>query len=52
MLTKGFGKKFGFIELGKDIGWISMIEEILFFLTWVSSPRQAGIEIRLDKFRT
>jgi len=31
----GFGKKFGFIEAGKDIGWISMIEEILFFLTWV-----------------
>jgi hypothetical protein len=33
----GFGKKFGFIEAGKDIGWIGMIEEILLFLTWVYS---------------
>lgn len=31
----GFGKKFGFIEAGKDIGWIGMIEEILLYLTWV-----------------
>jgi hypothetical protein len=31
----GFGKKFGFIEAGKDIGWIAMIEEILIFLSWV-----------------
>jgi hypothetical protein len=35
-LTIGFGKKFGFIEAGKDIGWIGMIEEILIFLSWVS----------------
>jgi hypothetical protein len=34
LLTVGFGKKFGFIEAGKDIGWIGMIEDILFFLTW------------------
>jgi hypothetical protein len=33
-LTIGFGKKFGFIEAGKDIGWIGMIEDILFFLSW------------------
>jgi hypothetical protein len=33
--AKGFGKKFGFIEAGKDIGWIAMIEEILIFLSWV-----------------
>jgi hypothetical protein len=33
----GFGKKFGFIEAGKDIGWIGMIDEILLFLTWVCS---------------
>jgi hypothetical protein len=33
----GFGKKFGFIEAGKDIGWIGMIEDILLFLTWVCS---------------
>ena len=31
----GFGKKFGFIEACKDIGWIAMIEEILIFLSWV-----------------
>jgi Cytochrome P450 len=36
-LTLGFGKKFGFIEQGKDIGWIAMIEDILLFLTWVPS---------------
>jgi hypothetical protein len=35
----GFGKKFGFIEAGKDIGWIGMIEDILLFLTWVCSLR-------------